>query len=636
MVEVPTLVASCYNRSARPVCEGMIESPEAQSESQIVSKCVLEMAVVTGAVATAATHGAQLIGLSFHAYRTAVVVAILFTVGLLVLSASRRAVSGITTDKLTTGALSILAVLCAVTTLVCHREDWDDFYYLPNAVYFLEHPSRPLDFAVHFVTAGDDQPFVSPVWGISQAFELTQAAVASFTGLPLLGLYYLVVPSIIAALIPMAFFALLSGFRGADAMTVATVALAILLLGLLGEAHRAPGNFLFTRMYQGKTVVLSLGLAMFVLFLIDFWRFGSVRSWLMSACGAAACTGGSLSAVFMIPVLASLVACSYCVASPSSRWKPLRVASASATSLYPVGWGLVLLNMNELRVGLSSPVNQAFPRGFWEQAALVSSPTNPVTAVVFMIGLAGMAWARPRERAFVCWWSCLVFALVLNPVVANLWIRYVTTPNAYWRLFYTLPLWLGIALTIHTALSRARSRSRLLASALVVVTTALLIGVHAWPASTSMLNYRTEIGAPNLKTSEFLMTEGSRIIDVAPAGSMLAPPGFSGMIPLLTSRSPQVCVREDGVRLWLSSRGRSVEAERRIGASRFVGGDTERFADFRWVIDQVGPRVVVMTTDIALEAIVHDLLTDRGYSGRASTRHHVVVWQLPQSQPPSS
>ena len=110
-------------------------------------------------------------------------------------------------------------------------------------------------------------------------------------------------------------------------------------------------------------------------------------------------------------------------------------------------------------------MHSGFPSDFDGQFGLIFKPEwsdqLPVGIVLFVASLVIIiAFARPLVRNFSLIWIFFSGLIFLNPITANLIIENVTTPTAYWRLFYLLILPLLILMAIHETSQKFQIWSR--------------------------------------------------------------------------------------------------------------------------------------------------------------------------------
>ena len=209
------------------------------------------------AVATPLTHLALQVGLSFRSYAIVVAVAVIGVgSGCVALRRRRESASRGADDTAVArrAVLSLLAVcaLAAVLPVVVQHATADDAVYLPSVVHSLAHPADAMSFEVRYAWFGDPL-VVSPHWNVATPFDYVEGVLAYTTGVRLLTVRYLIAPPLIAALLPLAFFYLLTRFGFGDTPALAGCLLFGAALALMRETQYAPGALAACRSHPART-----------------------------------------------------------------------------------------------------------------------------------------------------------------------------------------------------------------------------------------------------------------------------------------------------------------------------------------------------------------------------------------------
>jgi len=594
------------------------------------TQLLLFVATFLLALLTVAVHVAQIAAIPF---RTLSVVSLLLTlvVAIFVIWTARGRLRGVRRqDRGVVLLVALLALAGAALALASHRPSFDDFYYVPNAVYYLQHPDQPLGFVVHFLDAGQ-QPFTSLFWGTSVAYDYVRAVGAWLLGTDYLVVYHLLSTALVGALIPLAAFYLTSHFADSTFSAALGTLVAVAVLLLLGETHRTFGNFAFNRAFQGKTLLLAAGLPLFAAVTLDFFETRAPFFWLFLLSVTVSMVGATASAIVLLPALALplLLATADRLCREVEPRRLLLLAGAYAATFAYLGlYAVLLLLASPLELGPDSPVNQGFPPTFFGQLQLVIDPAQPVTAVAVLASTVGaLVLASTATRRFLAIWIASLVLLYLNPFVAPLLIEHVASPNLYWRLFYLYPFPLVVSIATAALFRRGAHfvPSLKLRTLCVAIVLLVLLALNWLPSSPSVFQTTTELGWPRYKVIEGELDYARQLVTVAPPGTMLAPLPYSGVIPMLTSDYPQVRIRENGVLLWWSERGMPETAERRLRASRFVGGEIGFYDDFRALLEEDVVDVIVMTS--GAYDVAEDQLPAYGFSRTETVGPFVVAWK---------
>jgi len=496
--------------------------------------------------------------------------------------------------------LLAVSILGAGISLFTHRPDPDDFFYVPNAVYYLQNPGASMGLKIHFLENGYSN-VRSFFWGTSISYDYLRAAISWGIGSKYLPIYYLWSAAVVAFTIPLSIFYLLTRFTYKTDSAVFGTAFAVAVLLLMGDTHRTPGNFAFTRAFQGKTVLLVAGIPLFSAVTIDFYRQRSWFNWLFLFTAATGLLGTTSSSVVLIPALGSVLTIAFlCIGLKWSRIVQWGLQYGSTFAFLFVYAGLALpMSFHEL--GPGSSVNKGWPTTFWGHLAFfvphesassvsiggsegpkgltgylsyVSYLKTPVTLLLILISTGVAAWvSRRKMRWFLGGWIGALFIFYLNPLVSHLHIKYTTSPNAYWRLFYIYPYVVLIGIFGFWVYGKLKMRYS------VSIIAVMLVIPHIYGVKSSAIEgHLTRESRVDLPLQALQVSR--TVSEKAPPGPMLAPAPLYGIIPMVDSTHPQVCTRDFGMRLWLESD----RAEERLQACRFVGGNTQQVSGVKKVL----------------------------------------------------
>ena len=504
-----------------------------------------------------------------------------------------------------------LAVLCAlgagVALLAC-LPNGDDVIYASRAVYFLEHPGVPLDLEYHDLAFAD----FSTAYPLTLAYtlELLWAALSRVTPLSFLHVYHGVAPAVGGLLIPLGWFVLVSRFTSRSAHALLGAAAITAYLWVDGSTFNTFGSYAFLRIWQGKALLLSVGVPVFVAFSLDWLRRPGRDTWLRLFVVSVAASGFTSTALFLLPGLAGLLGAATLLAGGVDRRSLRRVIGYGAALAYPAAVA-VIVRLSMARADFSYIGEAFFPGDYLGQVGLLVGPV-PLTAIAFVGATGGaLALAPPAERRFLGGWLLTAFVLLLNPVVTPFVIEYLTTANGYWRLFYTLPfpLMLGLFAAWLAQRRRAGDRAALSAAGSLLVLTGVLN--LALPGATALGGQRFALGP---KLHPLLQMEVEAIVAKATPGPMLAPIPASSVVPLYTSRLPQVVVRGLLLVHFSELAGRPGLAKRRIRAVRYVWhGDAPGRAPEVERMLQRGVRNVVFDRRAGTHAALQPRLESLGF-----------------------
>lgn len=583
------------------------------------------------AALTIFTHFAQIAGISFQSYTVGVLLIVISLTFAAVIFARKRIKQIGSRDSKTLLLLVAAGVLCALLALFSHRSSVDDFYYTPNVVYILDNSTEAMGFDIHFLDSGGSCNFVSYSWGTSIPFEYAQGAAARILGIDFLTVYYLLSPALVAFLIPFALYYALSHFSERPTETAIGVLVTIGVVLLLGETHRTFGNFTLTRAYQGKTLLLAQGIPYFIGTTINYFKSPATFYWIILFATATGLVGATASTIPVLFALAIVLAIASSLSSIPEQHDGRYYLYYFLAFGYLALYAAFMVANSATELGIDSVVNQGYPTNFYGHLKFFINASIPATPIVVgLSSLTAIYFSSGKQRRMLIIWIVAAVLLFLNPLIAPIIIKYFSSPNIYWRLFYVypFPLVIGIS-TVHIA-RQLRKRSAEVQIFAAALTFAILIGGHFLPSSSSVFQYRTDFPAPpEYKLPSQRVQVAQEIISRAPEGTMLAPPGLSGMIPMFSSRHPQVRIRENGALLWFGQCGVPEVARLRIEASEFVGGDSVRLPQFREFLNREGERIrsIVMLDEIIGFENVKEVLEAHRFVLQETVGDYVILWR---------
>ena len=601
-----------------------------------LSEALFALLLVTCAALTVLTHLTQAAGfVSFRAYAWACVVVI----GVVVIAFGYPCCTKThfnfrpsdTTVKVTL-ALVALGFLSAALALATNRGSIDDPLYIADAVYRLQHPSEALDFSSHYLYNRTGQPFLLYWYDTANAFEYTQAAVAYLLGVEFLTIYHLVAVACSAFVAPLAAWFLLRQFVSDPWACFVGAAFSFGVLLLLGETHRTLGNFFITRIFHGKTVLMSISLPLVAAYTIRFLHRRDRFSWWMLLVATTATAGLTTSSFVLVPALVSVLLLAHGWAARLSCSEWIRaVAWTSAALSYLLVCAIAFSGFAFKNLGATSVVNAAFPITLIGHFRLVFDLDHPVALTLFGIcaGVAGIL-LEGWQRRFLFGWMGATLLLYLNPLTAPFLIEHLTSPNIYWRRFYIFPFIVTIGLagaSTWQALSRFGIAFQRGCAGVVI---AALVAAHLLFPGISVFQ-RADVygfGLPGYKLPNEELADARRLIAVAPPGPMLAPELLAGTITMLDSRFPQLRVRDTTLPMLMAKPGLREEAEARLRASEFVAGNKAELESFKATIETYGPLISSVVLDAAVYELAAPTLDNYGFHTTAIVGRWILVSRL--------
>jgi hypothetical protein len=419
-------------------------------------------------------------------------------------------------------ALAILAVILqAASAVVYSRPDWDDCIFL----------AAMLDYEQGDVL-NDQEPThregfeVNPVER-TLCWELSGAVMCRLTGATPMVLFHTLWPGLLVLLAYGAYTGLLAEFLPRRWVPIALLGLsAVHLWGI--SSHNTPSNFLLPRLWQGKSILVHLGMPLLVVSLSRFVREPSWRWWLTLLASVTFSLAISLSAIFMGVMLVACLAPVLVVSgalrgSPlaSLQQKPEKGTTASLLTWagrrhwYPlIAIGLAVAPL--LLVGLFlrgnarlQGVAKVVPADLSTWKSAVESYTSRGCAeVVWLLSLPLLAvllrdnWRRTYFVAFPVVLG-LTFA---NPLLYDFIARHLTSYVTYSRTWWLFPVGPGLAalfaLSVRALALGGRSRiGEALASVVAAVGLLVTFGLPNLYVWSSRNNFLGVLGKPELASN---------------------------------------------------------------------------------------------------------------------------------------
>jgi hypothetical protein len=576
-------------------------------------------------------HISGLIGTSFQALCIIYTFFLIATSFLLIKSLRKKYTSVnkyLNQDEL--HAILMLVVLASITStvsLIAIRPDLDDVNYSSYAVYFLKNYSDVIDFKSHAHWLPKPLPSMPPV-NISNTITLFCAYVAFLSGIPFLHVYYFFLPALTGGMIPLGWFLLFTKFaKKGIAAVIASTAICV-FLSIDGEPHRSFGNFAFVRIWQGKAMLMSLVLPVFIAFTIEYFRKPTVSNWgrmFSLNCSAA---GLSMMAVYFLPIAGFLIGLS-CLSqdkngmSRGEKIKSSLLYSMSFSYLLIIAAIIVFLVMINLKL-IELIGFRGWPDSFIGQFKLIFTSYQFFLFIVF--SFLCLITGDYENRKFLIVWIILSVIFFLNPIVFPFISKYITTLNTYWRIFYLLPFPFVIGLPItYIGWSKTRRKSLWWFCFILLISLAIIGNALNFKHATFS---KLPLNFGQYKINKELEKDIRFIIKLCKPGPMLAPLKYSGIIPIYTADYPQVVVRKFSFVAYAIQNKLDEEANRRFRAVDLVSGTSKQgIDDIVYLINKGLMNIVIDSSIIGSESwlIFSDYLKNYNFK-RAGGNDNLCVY----------
>jgi hypothetical protein len=474
-------------------------------------------------------------------------------------------------DRAPERVLWLLALVCVGLTLVAHRPDADDAFYVSLAVTAADRPDWPL-MSSEPTLGLDDLPLHLAAYRV-QSYEVWNAALSWLTGISAIRCFHQISASIAALWMPLALaglFRILVPRRWLWA-TAATV----IVLVAAGDVHRWYGNFSLVRLWQGKAIFVSACLPAIFTHALRFARQPTLSRGLLLTAGQVAAVGLTASALWAAPCAAGAAA-----VAARPHLEDLRVLGLSLLSSVPnlalAGWVKRSL-ADQVQAWQSDPSPlwaasfSAWPPGHLLGEALSTVLGEGVLRAAALLSLL-VTWTVCRRglcQRFVVIVPLLVSGTLLNPWAAR-WVTSNLTGPGYWRALWVLPIPILMALALTSPLELdppSLGLVRRLATGLLLAAFALFV-----PALGGLSEDNdVRLQAPGLKVPEGAFRWAEMLNRSVPPGAVVvAPPEVALWVPTFHRPARPLSVRRYTRRL--EAHLGPAEAARRDLLTQLVAG----------------------------------------------------------------
>ncbi len=327
-------------------------------------------------------------------------------------------------------ALLLICLLSAAINAVTMRPNADDYSYLHRALHAAGHLDEPI--AIHH-TGHDiaDLPPISPMHLLSSV-EVGTALTAKLAGLPITAFIHQGLGALTLFLVPLAYYRLFRALRFRCWAAIGGTMGAMLFLALIGGYW---GHFTLTRAWQGKCILVAVGLPLLATATLRSMLHPQKKSAFELQALTLFCVGLSSSAFFLVPYTSGLLACTVCLVAKNRRRHIFRLLRVSRL-LIP----LVAIMALSLSPILPQTHNMAVWRSSKDSIYEIIGKVGPSWGERLMyLGLAVFSFYAARKRTpqrIFALYAPLSTFLLITPGIGWILMK-ITTPAVYWRLAFT-------------------------------------------------------------------------------------------------------------------------------------------------------------------------------------------------------
>jgi hypothetical protein len=503
------------------------------------------------------------------------------------------------------------SVAAVVLTLAVSRSDLDDAFYVAVAAFASGNPSEPL-LAFDPMHGERTLPLGFPSYRFA-SFELLAGAIAYLLGIPAMDIMYKALPPLWAVTSVFCTFLLAQELMPKRWLLLGAIAL--LLVVILGETHRAPANFVFVRMFQGKAVYLSVVVpAIFYLTARYFSARGTLADLFLLGCTQITGIGMTGFGMLAAPMagVGALIS-NACILERGRRIKLWGVLVTLASPIpYLIAAGIfpeVLRSFIAVAFnwvwGLSLPPSEA---AFQVWKSVFGASQQYLVAILLLAGPVLAQDAVIRRRLAIP--PLLLFAIYLNPWLADFICIYA--PDLYWRVVWTFPVLVFLSASVCViidwlAQTQGQRFSPAILAATVVGLIVLSLPFHTLRSQNSGLQW--DFAGRKIPINDYLVAEKAIHVN-GKKGRLLAPDEISGVISRFEEHPKLVSVRG----MYLDSRAEAFGREEYLERSalhRFVSGSPEKDTEISSrALNSLKVATIVMAQKNENEDIIRFLLSE--------------------------
>jgi len=506
--------------------------------------------------------------------------------------------------------ITTLVLFGAILVAITHRPDPDDAQYLNFVVTAIDFPTVPL-YSHSGLWQDLGVPLELPIYRL-HAYELLVATLSEAFSVDHKIIYYMILAPMFGGM------AILVQWRLAQHLipqhALAMVVVWLVLIIALGQTHREFGNFAFVRLYQGKSILVTVALPLCLLLGLQFAEAPDWRRALALGMAAISSLGMSSSALATVPFVVAAALCGGVLgASRASIALVVTGAFFSLAVLIAVGVALVM--------GMNTPSEI----GYWDSGLDAHDGLSTVlgedivgTVVLALFPLASLFVTDVRRRRLYATTTLFFVIFVLNPWTAPL-LSEVLDSALLWRIFWSVPFLVSASICITALAVLAANKLPPIARHTVLP---LLLGTVLLCSSGLSISPDNNvfIGYPRYKMEPFSHEIAEEIVRHAPPRSTIyAPIEIAKLITTFRKHPYPIVVRPEylGFERIRSHFGDS-ELARRIRVIEILEGvdkqsSTAEFFQAQLASDR--PTIVTYETKVEMAPVIGASLKAAGYVG---------------------
>jgi hypothetical protein len=521
---------------------------------------------------------------------------------------------------------AVVLFACAgavLLTLAVSRSDLDDTFYVAVTAFAAGHPHEPL-LAFDPMHVERSWPLIFPSYRFA-TFELFGAALAYLLSVPAMDAVYRIIPPFGAVLTVLCIFLYSQELMPRRWLLLGAATLVFILI--LGEAHRAPANFTFVRMFQGKAIYLSAILpAIFYLTARYLSPRGTSADAFLLACAQITAIGLSNFSILAAPMAGAGALLSNCILLTQQSKRKFWYVVATLSIALPY---LIAVMLSSQGGASLSQFETELPATVWK--SVLGWRQHYFVAILLLAGpiLAGDKLLRLRLAVPML----LLLAIYLNPWLSPLISRFVTTPPVYWRVMWSFPLLVAAAAGFCLVIEYVREKTtRRVFSAMLGAAVLFLLAVSI-PFHTLRQDndIRWDFGGKKISPDDYEVAQAAISVMDDGVGRLLAPDEISGIVAMFETHPVLVNARSLYIGFLAPAMGEEESAARQL-LHGFVSGAAESSPVVRAALNSLN--VATIVTHRRNQQPELELLLEDERFRRAHAVHGYDIWHrsLPSSR----
>ena len=454
-------------------------------------------------------------------------------------------------------------------------------------------------------------PLELPIYRL-HAYELLVATLSEVFGVDHKIFYYMILAPMFGAVAILVHWRLAQHLipRHAIAMVVAWLVLII----ALGQSHREFGNFAFVRMYQGKSILVTVALPLCLLLGLRFAEAPDWRRALALGMAVIASLGMSSSALITVPFVVAAALCGGLLgASRASATLVVAGGLVSLAVLIAIGVVLVMAmnTASQVVYGESTP-------GAGDGLATVLGKDTLGAFVLALFPFASLFVTDVRRRRLYATTTLFFLIVVLNPWTAPLLSKMLDSA-LLWRLFWSVPFLVSASISMTAIAVLAADKLPLLARHTVLP---ILLGSVLLCSSRLSISPDNEvyIGFPGYKVEPFAHEIAEEIVrDAPPRSTIYAPIEIAKLITTFRLHPYPLIVRPEYLGFErIRNHFGDAELARRRRVIEFLEGIDKRPSTAEFFQTQLAndrPSIVAYESNVEMAPVIGSALSVAGYVG---------------------